>query len=60
MNNLYNETYFKRMSLGTTVRLLFCDFEVMGSNPKNSLFACRGKAAYIYPSKTPPGGSLVN
>ncbi|OIV95666.1 hypothetical protein TanjilG_01460 [Lupinus angustifolius] len=33
---------------------------VMGSNPKNSLFACDNKAKYTYLPQTPLGGSLVH
>lgn len=46
-----------RVSLGTTMRLLPCDLEVTGSTPGNNLYACGGKAAYIYPPQIPPCGS---
>ncbi|KAF1869679.1 hypothetical protein Lal_00017254 [Lupinus albus] len=45
--------------LGATVRLLLSDHEVMSSNPGNSLSACEGKIAYIYPPQTPLSGSLL-
>lgn len=49
-----------RMSLGTTVRLLPCDLEGIGSNPRNSLFACESMAVFVYPPQTPFGGSFLH
>lgn len=60
----YNYDYYSSItllpmvSLGTIVRLLPCDVEVMGSNLGNNFSTCRGKVAYIYPPRTLPGGSL--
>ncbi|KAF1860571.1 hypothetical protein Lal_00021615 [Lupinus albus] len=38
---------------GVTVRLLISDIEVIGSNPINTLFACRRKVVYINPPQNP-------
>ena len=49
----------KRVRLGTIVRLLPCDLEVMSLILGNCLFVCEGKTAYIYSSQTPSCGSLM-
>jgi len=52
---------FMKATLGTSVTLLPCDLEVMGSIlVQKSFSVCGGRAVYIYPPQTPLVESLVH
>ena len=47
LNYAFSNGFTKGVGLSTMVGLLHCDLGVTGSKHRNSLSACRGKAAYI-------------
>ena len=62
--------YFLLLSYSSLVAKIVChpllsrfpswELKVMNSNIENSLSACKGKGAYIYPPQTPSDESLVH